>query len=404
VGAADTAYVTLTDSAGVRIVTNLPGSIAAAQAWRLGERPVLEIGGGASPAVPLHRVTAVRPIEGGPILVGTDAPPRALVLRADGSLAATLGRQGEGPGEFDNVASVVPLGTDSVAVWDRDRRRLSVFTLDGVFQREVELSGLVPLSPLAAPNAEVPAGFTRLLGGGRGPLVIHVNGVWGPGLAEAGAQRVALASHRIDPDGAPRATYGPFPGKEIYRSPEMGVLPFPFGATTDAALAGERLVVGTAASPQLRYFAPDGTLMGIVRWPDHERIVADGPLVAEFDAWFEEQLAWREPGEQTLFRELIGSIPRPERFPAYQGVVSGQDGRIWVGDYPGQLGLMGISPDLRRTPARQWLIIDDAGALVARLRTPEGFDPHAVRDGRVWGVYRDALDVESVRAYAVVKP
>jgi hypothetical protein len=35
--------------------------------------------------------------------------------------------------------------------------------------------------------------------------------------------------------------------------------------------------------------------------------------------------------------------------------------------------------------------------------TPEGFQPHAVREGVLWGVFQDELDIESVRAYALVK-
>lgn len=45
-----------------------------------------------------------------------------------------------------------------------------------------------------------------------------------------------------------------------------------------------------------------------------------------------------------------------------------------------------------------------AATSVAKLETPEGFQPYAVRDGRVWGVFRDELEVESVRAHGIVKP
>jgi hypothetical protein len=146
------ATLTVADSAGVRVVTHQPGSIDAAAVWSLSEAPVVEIGAGATPDAPLFRVTAVAPLSGGRVAVGTNTPPQALIFQSDGTLTATLGRRGEGPGEYSAVGSVVPLGADSLAVWDPSRRRMSVFMEDGRYVREVDLSDLVPHSPFAAPS------------------------------------------------------------------------------------------------------------------------------------------------------------------------------------------------------------------------------------------------------------
>ena len=80
-------------------------------------------------------------------------------------------------------------------------------------------------------------------------------------------------------------------------------------------------------------------------------------------------------------------------------------GEIWVGAYAGEFGIMAqfLVGEVPRMPARRWLVFGADGALVAKLNTPEGFQPNAVHAGRVWGVFRDELYVESVRAYEVVK-
>lgn len=39
------------------------------------------------------------------------------------------------------------------------------------------------------------------------------------------------------------------------------------------------------------------------------------------------------------------------------------------------------------------------GRLVSPLLTPAGFEPSAVRDDVMWGVFTDEFDAESVRAY-----
>jgi hypothetical protein len=391
------------DSAGVRVVTHDAGSTDAVAAWSLSEASVVDIGAGATPDVPLFRVTAVAPLSRGRAAVGTNTPPQVLILQPDGTLTATLGRRGEGPGEFSAVGSVVPLGADSLAVWDPDRRRMSVFMEDGRFVRDVDLSGLVPHSPFAAPSTAVPAAFTSLLPAGPGTVLVFAKGVWGPGVPQSGPHREELASYRIGTDGARLASYGPFPGMEIYISSEVGMLPFPFGADTHATGSPGAFVVGTGEAPELRVFGDDGELEQIVRWPEGDRTVRGSPLVSDFTAWLDGQIGRRSPGEQAFLRDLINGIPRPELLPAHGDIISGGGGQIWVGEYSGQRGLMGVFPDPSRSPARRWLVFASDGALVAAVRTPEGFQPYAVRDEQVWGVMMDELNTESVRAYRVVE-
>lgn len=390
--------VTVADSAGVEIVTNLPGVIEAAERWSLSPEPVVEIGAGASPDVSLFRVTDVQPLEAGRMAVATNTPPRALIFRSDGSLIATLGREGEGPGEFSSVGSVVPLTSDSLAVWDPDRRRISVFSLEGGLGREVDLSGLAPPSARAAPDSRMASGFTHLLPSTRGSLVLFGEGVFGSTSGE-GPRRIEMPSHRIASDGRELARFGPFPGM-LMGGPGGGV-PVPFGPRTHAATAGDLLIVGTADTARYRVFGPEGTLRRIVRWPDEDRTV-EGKYFSRWSTMLEEAPAG--------IRELVGSLQRAERFPAYEGIVATDDGEILVGEYAGPLGLLPVrradgGPEalrpVMRVPGRRWLVFDPRGVLVATLATPDGFEPYAVRDGLMWGVYSDEVDVESVRAYEV---
>ena len=391
----------VTDSAGVEVVTNTARRVDAAASWSLGPDPVVEIGGGASPEVPLFRVSDVAPLEGGGVAVATESPPQALVMGADGSLAATLGGAGGGPGEFTRVASVVPLGADSVAVWDPDRRRISVFSGTGELVREVNLSEVAPIGLMAAPNTETAAAWTHLMAGPGGSFVLFSVGAFGPGT---GARRPEAPSYHLSADGEPLDTLGPFPGYESYAGPRTGVAPYPFGADTYGAMADGRLVVGTAESPELRYHDLEGRLRRIVRWPDHDRAV-EGPLVEQWDSMLTGWLELMPERQRTMMREMFDRIPRPERFPAYDGVISGGDARVWVGEYVGMLEIASTPID-RRVPARQWLVFDGDGVLIATVETPAGFQPYAIASDpsapRVWGVYRDELDVESVRAYGLV--
>lgn len=395
--------VSVTDSAGVEIVTNPPGSVEAAEAWTLSAQPVIEIGAGASPEVALFRVTDVAPLDGGGVAVGTNTPPRALIFGPEGALAATLGREGEGPGEFAGVGSVVPLSADSIAVWDPDRRRISVFTVDGRYAREVDLSDLAPVSTRAAPSSEMASGFTHLLPSETGSLILFGEGVIDPD-PNPGPGRPALPAYRISTTGEELASFGTFPGMDFVHGGPAGALPRPFGARTYAATSNGALVVGIADTTEFRVFEPTGTLARIVRWPDADRTVG-GPHLSKWS-----DMVDAAPPE---IGELARAIPRRERFPAYESLRSTEGGEILVGDYPGPLGIWPIrradegpeafQPQLR-LPARRWLVFDADGALVATVSVPEGFEPYAARDGRMWGVYTDELDVESVRAYEIVRP
>lgn len=391
--------VSVADSAGVEVVTNAAGSIDAAAAWTLSPEPVLEVGAGASPEVPLHEVTDVAPTGDGGVAVGTASPARAVVFGPDGGHAATLGREGGGPGEFMRVASVVVMAGDSVAVWDPNRRRISVFTHGGQFARELDLSEVAPVGVMAAPNTSTPAAFTRLLPSPDGGFIVFSVGAFGPGM---GVRRPESPSYRLSRDGQVLDTLGPFPGYASYRGERTGVMPYPFGADTYGAVSGEALVVGTAEASELRHYGPDGELERIVRWPEGDRAV-EGPLV---DRWTESLEGWLEevpPGQRTMMRDLFDRIPRPDQLPAYDGVIAGRDGAVWVGEYVGVLSIPATPVD-RRVPARQWLIFDAEGVLSATVETPAGFQPHAASGERVWGVYRDELDVESVRAYQIDRP
>lgn len=394
--------VAVRDSARIRIVENLPGSIEAAEIWTLSDHPVVEIGGGIDPNAPLYQVTDLAPLEDGRVAVAMNTPPQVQVFDEASALVATLGRKGPGPGEFTSVGSIVPLATDSVAVWDADRRRISIFDTSGRFGREIDASDVAPLSTRAAPSTRIASGFTHLLASGPRAFVIFSEGAVEPNAAP-GIGRPMLPSVRISTTGETLAEFGAIPGMEMVHGGPAGTLPLPFGARTDAATSGEMLVVATGELTQFRVFGADGTLIRIVRWPDHSRTVGGG--------WLDEWTAMVEAAQPPI-REVVEAMPRRERFPAYDGLVTSDDGDVVMGEYAGPIGIWPLRrPDegpealrpVRRTRERRWFVFDSEGVLTATLRTPEGFAPTAIREGRMWGVFTDTSEIESVRAYRIVR-
>lgn len=104
---------------------------------------VTTISGGTWNLVGPIRVDSARILwEGGnlrplaPMTVGDDGTVYAAeqtqldVIRSDGSTGPAIGRAGQGPGEFQDIAGVYAAG-DSLLVWDRGNRRLTLLDLTG---------------------------------------------------------------------------------------------------------------------------------------------------------------------------------------------------------------------------------------------------------------------------------
>ncbi len=88
-------------------------------------------------------------------------------------------------------------------------------------------------------------------------------------------------------------------------------------------------------------------------------------------------------------------MPHADQMPAHTRVLTSPDGDMWVGEYPGPEAEIPNGPK----PALTWMVFSPFGVLEERVQTPEAFVPYFLAEGLVWGVYRNELDVESVRAY-----
>jgi hypothetical protein len=116
-----------------------PGDAPAAVSGRVATEPSLVIGrpSGAF-AGDLDRIRDVTLLSDGAIAVA-DAAQRILVFGPDGSHLRTIGREGQGPGEFTSLQSLHVLGGDTILAYDYRQRRASVFDRDGVQVGTIEI-------------------------------------------------------------------------------------------------------------------------------------------------------------------------------------------------------------------------------------------------------------------------
>ena len=128
------------DSAGVTIYVNSAGEWTEATAWTLSSDPILTIGEFDGPEeYLLYRARGARRLSNGNILIANGGTNELRFYDPNGIHLQSVGREGDGPGEFRRMREPWPLGSDSIAIWDSRSARLSVFDVDGEFGRSFRL-------------------------------------------------------------------------------------------------------------------------------------------------------------------------------------------------------------------------------------------------------------------------
>lgn len=114
----------------------------AAQSVRIDPQPVRILAGSAPDGTPVFgRVAGATRLADGTIAIG-DASGNALkFFDEQGHPTRTVGRQGQGPGEFGQLGRVMQCGRDSVFAFDVFGRRVSVFSASGAFVRQFQMPG-----------------------------------------------------------------------------------------------------------------------------------------------------------------------------------------------------------------------------------------------------------------------
>jgi hypothetical protein len=93
-------------------------------------------------------------------------------------------------------------------------------------------------------------------------------------------------------------------------------------------------------------------------------------------------------------REYGASMPRLDRFPAYEALLTDAAGRVWVRDYVREYEDDGW---------RRWTVFSaDGREVVSRVSHSSSFRPLEIAEGSVLGVQTDELGVERVVARELV--
>jgi len=184
------------DSAGVTIVTSRAPARDSAATWSVAPEPLLSIGVvEGDERYMMFRVTSAARLSDGSLAVANSGTQEVRVYTADGSHQRTIGREGDGPGEFRAVSQLLPLSGDTLLVWDGATFRMIWFAPDGSLIRDATVDRGRITAGLRAPLFGL---AVRLLpDGGLRVVLNHLGGA--PGGGDSATRHVPSPAVGRDP-------------------------------------------------------------------------------------------------------------------------------------------------------------------------------------------------------------
>ena len=361
---APSSRVTSRDSAGIRIVESSTPLWNEGDPWVVEDIPVLDLAtSGTGSPHEFFRIRDVIRLPDGRFVVANHGSNEIRFFSGTGEFNSAVGRQGEGPGEFQRIESLSRFRGDSIAVYDYWLSRVTILGSDGKLGRVISLRGL--------------ADRVRQLRSFGDSGFIGLSYSISPRGADPGKHRTSYAVVRVSPTGAVLDTVAILPGLETYRYAGGDVLP-PFSKDGKIAVRGSELYMGSSDQMEFDRYSDAQGLETRVRVP-------------EFDLHLEPQevdLARRALSPEGLPPQLVeamGTVEIPELRPAYSQLLVDSEGCVWAGEYQPRGG-----PE----EPRDWEVFSSDGQWLGAARTPPRFAVFEIGSDYVLGVRQDEMDVE----------
>jgi len=369
------------DSAGITIVENIDPQWGDGEAWRLSKEPVLEIGMVEGPeAYEFARITGATRLEENIIALLDGVTAEIRFFDADGAHLRTVGGEGAGPGELSHPTGLRRIGGDSLVVFEQGAMRISIFDQEGTFARSARLeltdAGKLPF----AQNAFSDGGLLTLLSEARPPET------------QPGRFRDSVTFARCDPEGRYDRVIARSLGQEFMVHEFAGrsrAELVPFGAAYARAIGREELHIADTGQYEVHTRSAYGELRRIVRSQSPRRPVER----KDVDLLRRERMAGVGEATRARIEAVFRAVEIPDSMPMISTMLVDGAENLWVQRY------MVPSDDHQR-----WDVFDPRGRWQGTLTFPADLRVMEIGSEYLLGVYRDDLDVEYMRMYALIKP
>lgn len=347
----------------------------------------------------------------GGVLVANEGSGELKFFDSQGRFVRSVGRAGEGPGEFRSLKRVAELEDGRIAALDIRLRRATVFAASGELERTFQVSS--PVGELG-PRVEL---FDFLHNGS----LVGIREIEGEGsevVYGSPSRRLTFKAPVVQPviiDTMGRtAPFGrPLPGTETLSQMEtstaggmvnvggIGGIPVPFLKSVAVAAQGDMITVGhTSRSWPIVVFTEQGTPRAVFGRAGRDLpTLPTGTHASWLDGWLESLPGSGSQGEwRALYEEFISSALAPTTMPAFRTLLvqRGEDvENVWMEEY---------DPGAPEDAASRWEVVAPTGRLsdAAAAVLPSGFRPYEIGPNHVLGVWKDALGIEYVHVYDLV--
>lgn len=323
-----------------------------------------------------NRISGAVRLSSGEIVVANQGSNELRWFSPTGEWMHTVGREGSGPGEFRGLRRLLLLPGDSLLVEDGLAARMTLFDTRGRLVRTWQIS---PAGSFITPP---PLGR---LGDGSFVAVTERELTPPPGHTQYNA---ILIRYR---DGAILDTLSTTRGGEGFSvpcgtptSPGICGVGVPYGARTQAAVAGGRVFVGNGERYELLRIDATSRQVDTLR-----RTVPAVPLDDARRAYFIDSIVDGLPAaRQSVIRDRFSGAPVRRSMPYFDTLIGDDEGRLWV-----------ARPQARGAATRTWDVLDTEGRLLASPQLPSGLRVTQIAHGHVVGITRDGDGVEYVESY-----
>jgi 6-bladed beta-propeller len=371
--------MTVTDSAGVQIVTSTKPAWPAGEGWTLSAEPSLAIGENASsPNEEFTHIRRVFTLPGGLIAaVNQSRPPQIRIFDGGGRFVRSIGDAGAGPGEFRYIWDAWLAPPDTLVTFDAGLSRITMFGPDGdvrdmITFEQAGSAGLAAIpwdrfadgSFIMRQNRFVPEGTT-----GNGRSVVPV-------------LRVSAQGQVID-------TLGEFPDVDYVTMPSGAPNLLRYGAFSVQTVIGDRYYRGLGDDFTIDEYDARGRHLRSLRRSFGPRPVTDD-LLARIRTL---ELDTVSEGRREFLENDWAARPHAATFRAYDA--------NWIADAAGNLWIPGFVTPF--DSATDWTVLDAGGRWLGSVSMPSAFRPEEIGTDYVLGVWKDEFDVETIRRYALDK-
>ena len=382
------------DSAGVAIVENTGPAWAAGQEWKVIDSALVDIAGD------VDSVSGPVRLDDGRLAIANAGTHEIRVYDASGVRLHTSGRDGSGPGEYRMLAGIWRGPGDSLLVSDFLARRISILDHDAKFARSFSLGG--------AAGAMIPTNgrleFAVPQGWFADGSIVGVTMSFVMNQAREGSYRDTVSALRYGPDGAVRDTIARFPGAEMEQMTlSMGgqsfsaPTPVPLGRQSVSTAQGDRFYLAQNSSWEIEVRQLDGKLLRLIRLKAEPRPLTAADIAMHRKAQLDQveaipMMRNMPPAFKAQLTARIEQARYPAALPFVAALLIDSEGNVWAQE---------VTPP--GVDAASYAVFDATGRMLGRVVMPEDFRVSSIGANAIFGVWKDADDVEHVRAYPLRK-